>query len=46
MWPCPEQIQVAMDCLYLEVERQSCLVGSVDQGLMKYRLIGLLGQHD
>ena len=24
-----------MDCLYIEIEVQSCLVGSVDQGLMK-----------
>ena len=37
MWPCPEQIGVTMGCLYLEIKGQSCLVGSVDQGLMKNR---------
>ena len=42
MWPCPEQRGVTMGCLYLEIERQSCLVGSVDQGLMKYRQIDQL----
>ena len=26
-----------MGCLYLEIEVQSCLVGSLDQGLMKNR---------
>ena len=31
-----------MSCLYLEIEGQSCLVGSVDQGLMKIKLIDLL----
>ena len=31
-----------MGCLYLEIEGQSCLVGSVDQGLMKDRQIDLL----
>ena len=31
-----------MDCLHLEIEGQSCLVGSVDQGLMKNRRIDLL----
>ena len=31
-----------MGCLYLEIEGQSCLVGSVDQGLMKNRQIDLL----
>ena len=31
-----------MDCLYLEIEDQSCLVGSVDQGLMKKRQTDLL----
>ena len=30
-----------MDCLYLEIEGQSCLVGSVDQGLMKNGQIDL-----
>ena len=33
-----------MGCLYLEIEGQSCLVGSVDQGLMKNRQIDLLGR--
>ena len=28
-----------MDCLYIEIEGQPCLVGSVDQGLMKNRQI-------
>ena len=31
-----------MGCLCLEIEGQSCLVGSVDQGLMKNRPIDLL----
>ena len=31
-----------MGCLYLEIGGQSCLVGSVDQGLMKNRQIDLL----
>ena len=31
-----------MGCLYLEIEGQSCLAGSVDQGLMKNRQIDLL----
>ena len=31
-----------MGCLYLEVEGQPCLVGSVDQGLMKNRQVDLL----
>ena len=31
-----------MGCLYLEIEGQSCLVGSVDQGLMKNRQNDLL----
>ena len=44
MWPCPEQKGVTMGCLYLEVQGQSCLVGSVDQGLMKNRLVDLLGR--
>ena len=33
-----------MDCLYLEIEGQSCLVGSVDQGLMENRQIDLLNR--
>ena len=32
-----------MGYLYLEIEGQSCLVGSVDQGLIKNRQIDLLG---
>ena len=31
-----------MGCHYLEIEGQSCLVGSVDQGLMKNRRSDLL----
>ena len=31
-----------MDCLYLEIEGQWCLVGSVDQGLVKRGLMDLL----
>ena len=31
-----------MGCLYVEIEGQSCLVGSVDQGLVKNRQIDLL----
>ena len=31
-----------MGCLNLEIEGQSCLVGSVDRGLMKNRQIDLL----
>ena len=31
-----------MGWLYIEIEGQSCLVGSVDQGLMKNRQIDLL----
>ena len=31
-----------MDCLYLDIEGQSRLVGSVDQGSMKNRQIDLL----
>ena len=42
MWPCLERIGVTMDCLNLEIEDQSCLVGGVDQGLMKNRQIDLL----
>ena len=42
MWPCPERIGVTMGCLYLEIEGQSCLVGSVDEGLIKNRQIDLL----
>ena len=42
MWPCPERRGVNMGCLYLEIEGQSCLVGSVDQGLIKNRQIDLL----
>ena len=42
MWPCPEQRGVAMGFLYLEIEGQPCLVGSVDRGLMKNRQIDLL----
>ena len=42
LWPCPEQRGVTMGCLYLKIEGQSCLVGSVDQGLMKSRQINLL----
>ena len=30
-----------MGCLYLEIEGQSCLVDSVDQGLMKNTQIDL-----
>ena len=30
-----------MGCLFLEIKDQSCLVGSVDQGLMKNRQIDL-----
>ena len=41
MWPCPEQRGVTMGCLYLDIEGQSCLVGSVDQGSMKNRQIDL-----
>ena len=41
-WPCPERRGVTMGCLYLEIEGQSCLVGSVDQGLMKNGRIYLL----
>ena len=33
-----------MGSLYLEIEGQSCLVGSVDKGLMKNRQINLLGR--
>ena len=44
MWPCPERGGVTTGCLYLEIEGQSCLVGSVDQGLMKKRQIDLLGR--
>ena len=39
---CPERIGVIMGCLYLEIEGPSCLVGSVDQVLMKNRQIDLL----
>ena len=42
MWPCPEQRGVTLGCLYLEIEGQSCLLGSVDQGLMENRKIDLL----
>ena len=36
LWPCPERRWVAMDCPYLEIEGQSCLVDNViNQGLMK-----------
>ena len=31
-----------MGCLYLEIEGQSCLVSSIDQGLMKSNQIDLL----
>ena len=31
-----------MGCLFLEIEGQSCSVGSVDQGLMKNRQLDLL----
>ena len=44
MWPCSEQRGVTMVCLYLEIEGQSCLVGSVGQGLMKNRQTDLLGR--
>ena len=33
-----------MGCLYLDIEGQSCLVSSADQGLMKSRQIDLLGR--
>ena len=42
MWSCAERRVVTMGCLYLELEGQSRLVGSVDQGLMKNRQIDLL----
>ena len=42
MWPCLERRGVTMGCLYLEIEGQSCLVGSVDYGLMKNRQTDLL----
>ena len=42
MWPCPERKGVTMGCLYPEIEGQSCLVGSVDQGL--HRQIDLPGR--
>ena len=42
MWPCPGRREGTMGCLWLEIEGQSCLVGSVDQGLMKKRKIDLL----
>ena len=42
MWPCPEQRGVTMGCSYLDIEGQSCLMGSVDQGLVKNRQIDLL----
>ena len=42
MWPSPERRGVTMGCLYLEIEGQSCLVGSVDQGLMNIRHFDLL----
>ena len=35
MRPCPERRAVSVGCLYFEIEGQSCLVGNVDQGLMK-----------
>ena len=41
MWPCPERRGVTMGYLYLEIEG-SCLVGSVDQGLINNRQIDLL----
>ena len=31
-----------MGCLHFEIEGQSCLLGSFDQGLMKYGQIDLL----
>ena len=42
MWPCPDQRGVTVGCLYLEIEGQSCLVGSVDEGLMKNGQVDLL----
>ena len=42
MWPCLERRGVTLGCLYLEIEGQSCLVDSVDQGLMKNSQIDLL----
>ena len=42
MRPCPERRGVTMGFLYLMIEGQSCMVGSVDQGLMKNRQIDLL----
>ena len=33
-----------MSCLYLEIKGQSCLVGSVGQGLIKIRQIKLFGR--
>ena len=38
MWPCPERRGVTMGCRYLEIEGQSCLVGSVDQGLQNRKI--------
>ena len=32
---------MAMGCLYLEIEGQSCLLDNVDQGFMKHRQIDL-----
>ena len=42
MRPCPEQRGVTVGCLNLEIEGQSCLLGSVDQGVMKNRQCYLL----
>ena len=42
MRPCSERRGVTMGCLYPEIEGQSCLVGSVDRGLVKNRHIDLL----
>ena len=44
MWPCPKHRGVTIGCPYLEIGGQSCLVGNVDQGLMKNRQIDLLGR--
>ena len=37
-----ERKAVTMDCLYLEVVEQSCLLDSVDQGVIKNGQIDLL----
>ena len=44
MWPCAERRGFAVDCLDLDIGRQSLLLGNVDGGLINQLQVGPLDQ--